>query len=83
LLLRAFAGQKWPFHKNLQSSYMDNQIRNGGRTWKIICWNIRGINSSSKWNAIRSKIHESSCDIIIKLLDMFKEISQAEAAILF
>jgi exonuclease III/regulator of replication initiation timing len=64
LLLRAFAVQKWPFHKNLQSSYMDNQIRNRGRTWKIICWNIRGINSSSKWNAIRSKIHESSCDII-------------------
>jgi hypothetical protein len=56
--------KKWPFHKKLQSLYMDNQIRNRGRTWKITGWNIRGINSSSKWKVIRSKIHESSCDII-------------------
>jgi exonuclease III len=34
------------------------------RAWKILCWNIRGINSESRWDAIRSKITESKCDII-------------------
>jgi hypothetical protein len=43
---------------------MDYQIRNKGRSWKVTSWNIRGINSSSKWNAIRSKINETSCDIL-------------------
>jgi mRNA deadenylase 3'-5' endonuclease subunit Ccr4 len=26
--------------------------------------NIRGLNSNAKWNTIRSKIHETSCDIV-------------------
>jgi exonuclease III len=34
------------------------------RAWKILCWNIRGINSENKWDAIRSKIAESNCDIV-------------------
>jgi mannosylglycoprotein endo-beta-mannosidase len=34
------------------------------RALKILCWNIRGINSESKWDAIRSKVTESKCDII-------------------
>jgi exonuclease III len=38
---------------------MDTQIRLRGRNW-----NIRGINSKIKWNAIRNRIQESSCDII-------------------
>jgi exonuclease III len=32
--------------------------------WKILNWNIRGINSDNKWNALDSKIDESNCDII-------------------
>lgn len=35
-----------------------------GRTWKVLDWNIRGINSDKKWNAFRSKIGETNCDII-------------------
>jgi exonuclease III len=43
---------------------MDQQNRNKGRMWKVIFWNIRGINSSSKWNSIRNKIQETTCDIL-------------------
>lgn len=43
---------------------MDPQHRSNTRKWNIVCWNIRGINSQKKWNAIRSKIAESNCDII-------------------
>jgi exonuclease III len=34
------------------------------RNWSVLCWNVRGINSQEKWDAIRSKILESSCDIV-------------------
>jgi exonuclease III len=35
------------------------------KTWKVLCWNnVRGINSSEKWNAIRDRISESGRDII-------------------
>jgi hypothetical protein len=43
---------------------MDTQIHRRGRQWKVLYWNIRGINSVNKWSAIRSKIRETSCDII-------------------
>ena len=33
-------------------------------SWNILCWNIRGINSSDKWDAIRNKIEESNCSVI-------------------
>jgi exonuclease III len=55
---------------------MDYQTTNKGRTWIVICWNIRGINSSSKWNVIRSKIHESTCDILC-LQETKREIFKA------
>jgi len=32
--------------------------------WHILCWNIRGINASEKWDAVREKIEESSCSVI-------------------
>jgi hypothetical protein len=38
---------------------MDNQAR----TWNILNWNIRGLNSDDKCNAVCSKIEESSCVI--------------------
>ena len=31
--------------------------------WNILCWNVRGINDSDKWDAIRNKIDESSANI--------------------
>jgi exonuclease III len=34
------------------------------RLWKILNWNLRGINSEKKWLALASKIEESNCDII-------------------
>lgn len=33
------------------------------RPWKILCWNVRGINSDKKWTSIRDRILESNCDI--------------------
>ncbi|KAJ1253597.1 hypothetical protein BS78_K020200 [Paspalum vaginatum] len=35
-----------------------------GRSWKILCWNVRGLNATKKWNSIRDKIIDSRCDII-------------------
>jgi exonuclease III len=43
---------------------MDNHNRSNNRQWRILCWNVRGINSQPKLTAIRSKISEKSCDII-------------------
>lgn len=34
------------------------------RNNRILVWNIRGINSQEKWDALRSKINESACHII-------------------
>ena len=32
--------------------------------WDILCWNIRGVNGSDKWDAVRDKINESASSII-------------------
>ena len=34
------------------------------RNWNILCWNVRGINGQSKWDALRNKIDESSCAVV-------------------
>ena len=34
------------------------------KSWKILCWNVRGINSVNKWDSIRDKIVESGYDIV-------------------
>jgi endonuclease/exonuclease/phosphatase family metal-dependent hydrolase len=34
------------------------------RKWKVLCWNVRGLNAKEKWEAIRDKISESGCDVI-------------------
>jgi exonuclease III len=34
------------------------------RLWKILNWNLRGINSEKKWLALASKISESNFDIV-------------------
>jgi exonuclease III len=41
-----------------------NPSLNSKRSWRILSWNIRGINSEGKWDAIRCKVAESGCDII-------------------
>lgn len=33
------------------------------RKWQILSWNIRGINSNGKWDAVHDKIEESSCSV--------------------
>lgn len=37
---------------------------NHARAWKVLCWNVRGINAEWKWSSIRDKISESKADII-------------------
>jgi mRNA deadenylase 3'-5' endonuclease subunit Ccr4 len=32
--------------------------------WNVLSWNIRGINSDKKWNAIRDHLSDSNCDVI-------------------
>jgi exonuclease III len=39
---------------------MNNQNH---RCWKVLCWNVRGINSAEKWNPIKDTLTEASCDI--------------------
>ena len=34
------------------------------RCWKILYWNVCGINSDSKWDSIRDKITETNCDVV-------------------
>lgn len=34
------------------------------RTWCILDWNVRGINSQIRWDDLRKKIDESNCNII-------------------
>ena len=34
------------------------------RSWNILNWNVRGINSTTRWNDIRKKIDESACCIL-------------------
>lgn len=43
------------------------------KTWNVLCWNIRGINSDKKWNAIRDRVVECHCDVIC-LQETKKEI---------
>jgi exonuclease III len=43
---------------------MDNRLTSINRDWKILCWNIRGLNSAAKWLSLRDKIKESFCDVI-------------------
>jgi hypothetical protein len=34
------------------------------RKWRILCWNVHGLNSEIHQRAVFSKINESKCDII-------------------
>jgi exonuclease III len=34
------------------------------RNWRVLCWNVRGLNGEVRQRAVRAKIDESCCDII-------------------
>jgi exonuclease III len=34
------------------------------RKWRVLCWNVRGINSEGRQCEVRAKIDESECDIV-------------------
>ena len=34
------------------------------RDWKVLCWNVRGLNSIARQNAVREKIEHSQCAVI-------------------
>lgn len=36
---------------------------NNSRNWNVLSWNVRGINATWKWDAVRNKILQSACDI--------------------
>jgi hypothetical protein len=50
--------------KNLQISLMNNPNSVNYSEWSVLSHNVRGINSSVKWNDIRCAIRESGCDVI-------------------
>ena len=33
------------------------------KSWNVLCWNVRGLNSETRQRAVRQKIHESHCAI--------------------
>jgi hypothetical protein len=49
---------------NLEVSLMNNPNSVICSEWSVLSHNVRGINSSVKWNGIRCTIRESSCDVI-------------------
>lgn len=38
--------------------------QNNNRCWNVLTWNVRGINASWKWDAIKNKVIQSGCDVV-------------------
>ena len=34
------------------------------RKWRVLCWNVRGLNADNRQREVRAKIDESECDVI-------------------
>jgi exonuclease III len=34
------------------------------RSWKVLSWNVRGINSDKKWDVVRDRVMDNNCDVI-------------------
>ena len=34
------------------------------RSWFVLSWNVRGINSDKKWDANRDRVTNCNCDIV-------------------
>jgi exonuclease III len=48
----------------LQVYIMNNPPTVNYSEWSVLSHNIRGINSSAKWNGLRCAIRETGCDVI-------------------
>ena len=59
-LVRVLGGN---FNTLLMDTRPNSNNSGSSRNWNILNWNIRGINSEDKCNAIREKIDESDCAI--------------------
>ena len=38
--------------------------QSGFRDWKVLCWNVRGLNSEARQLAVKQKIDESGCSVV-------------------
>ena len=51
------------------------------RNWKVLCWNVRGLNSELRHSSVREKISESQCAIAClqetKLTDCSRSLVKA------
>ena len=34
------------------------------RSWKILCWNVRGLNSEARQHSVREKVIDSQCSVV-------------------
>ena len=34
------------------------------RSWKILCWNVRGLNSNASQRSVREKVTASQCGVV-------------------
>ena len=34
------------------------------KDWKVLCWNVRGLNSEIRQRVVRAKIEESQCSVV-------------------
>jgi exonuclease III len=50
--------------KTMQVFLMNNSSSINYSEWSVLSHNVRGINSSVKWNGLRCAIRESGCDVI-------------------
>ena len=42
--------------------FVMNQTR--CKEWKVLCWNVRGLNAEARQLAVRQKIDESGCSVV-------------------
>ena len=38
--------------------------QSGFKDWKVLCWNVRGLNSEARQLAVKQKIDESGCSVV-------------------
>ena len=52
----------WLTFKCVPFWFVMNQT--SSREWKVLCWNVRGLNSEARQLAVRQKINESGCSVV-------------------
>ena len=53
-------GSEFTRHHPFDVTVMNSQAH---RFWKVLCWNVWGINLEEKWSPIRDTLAEGACDI--------------------